>query len=208
MRVKTLWYGVHFTDHQAQGGRMRLRSFVQSFTRLVDAGADEARIFKDGKALLEQLIAHDDWLAPQFEQAHPERYQQYLLHCDPLERFSVLSFVWGPGQSTPVHDHTVWGMVGVLRGAELCEEFAICDGVMGATCQHRLERGQVDLVSPTVGDIHRVSNPLADAVSVSIHVYGANIGTLPRHVFELPSGQSRPFVSGYVNTVVPNLWDV
>ena len=187
---------------------MRLRSFVQSFTRLVDAGAGEARIFKDGKALLQQLISHDDWLAPEFAMPHPERYQQYLLHCDPLERFSVLSFAWGPGQDTPVHDHTVWGMVGVLRGAELCEEFTLANGAMRATCQHRLERGQVDLVSPTVGDIHRVSNALGDAVTVSIHVYGANIGAVQRHVFDLPSGQARPFVSGYVNTVVPKLWDV
>ena len=28
-------------------------------------------------------------------------------------------------QKTPVHDHMVWGMVGVLRGAESCEEFAL-----------------------------------------------------------------------------------
>ena len=40
-------------------------------------------------------------------QPHPQYYQQHLLHCDPLERFSVVSFVWGPGQKTPVHDHTV-----------------------------------------------------------------------------------------------------
>ena len=58
-----------------------------------------------------------------FAEADAGRYRQYLLHCDPLERFSVVSFVWGPGQQTPVHDHTVWGMVGVLRGAEICEEF-------------------------------------------------------------------------------------
>ena len=42
---------------------------------------------------------------------------QYLLYCDPEERFSVVSFVWGPGQSTPTHDPSVWGLIGVLRGA-------------------------------------------------------------------------------------------
>ena len=170
----------------------RLRDFVRSFTRLVDlAGQDEERIFSDGKAQLQALIAHDDWLPAQFAQPNPDRYQQYLLHCDPLERFSVLSFVWGPGQSTPLHDHTVWGMVGVLRGAELCEEFAA---------------GAIDLVSPRIGDIHRVSNARADAVSVSIHVYGANIGTVERHVYDPDSGRPSRFVSGYVNTVTPNLW--
>lgn len=183
----------------------RLRHFVRSFTLL--AGQDEERIFADGKALLAELVAHDDWLPPAFAQPHPERYQQYLLHCDPLERFSVLSFVWGPGHSTPLHDHTVWGMVGVMRGAELCEEFsADPGGALRPAGAHRLARGAIDLVSPRVGDIHRVSNAHADQVSVSIHVYGANIGRIERHVYDEHSGAPARFVSGYVNTVTPNLW--
>ena len=179
----------------------RLRAFVQDFTRLVDAGADEQGIFAAGKPLLADLVAHDDWLPPAFAQPDPVRYQQYLLFCDPRERFSVVSFVWGPGQSTPVHDHTVWGMVGVMRGAETCEEFALAGAglPMAATCSHRLAAGEVDLVSPRVGDIHRVSNALAGEVSVSIHVYGANIGTLARHVYDPATGERRAFVSGYAN---------
>ena len=62
------------------------------------------------------------------------------------------------------------------------------------------------MVSPRIGDIHRVSNAHADQVSVSIHVYGANIGTLVRHTYDPHSGQPSRFVSGYVNTLTPNLW--
>jgi predicted metal-dependent enzyme (double-stranded beta helix superfamily) len=181
----------------------RLKEFIQHFTALIDAGADEERIFSEGRSLLASLIAEDSWLPAEFAQASPERYQQYLLYCDPDARFSVMSFVWGPGQATPLHDHTVWGMVGVLRGAETCEEFT---PTLAASGSHHLARGAIDLVSPRVGDIHRVSNALADQVSVSIHVYGANIGRVERHVFDLASGQSRRFVSGYANTVMPNVW--
>src|SRR5450830_1029213 len=68
----------------------RLRHFVQAFTALVAAvGQDEVRLFDSGRALLASLIAHDDWLPAQFAEADPARYRQYLLHCDPLERFSV-----------------------------------------------------------------------------------------------------------------------
>ena len=70
-----------------------------------------------GGKLLAQLVSHDDWLPDEFAQPNPERYQQFLLYADPDDRFSVVSFVWGPGQATPIHDHTVWGLVGVLRGA-------------------------------------------------------------------------------------------
>ena len=177
----------------------RLQGFIESFTRLVDEGADEKRIFADGAKLLSELIAHDDWLPEKFARPSPERYQQYLLHCDPRQRFCVVSFVWGPGQTTPVHDHTVWGMVGVMRGAETCEEFAFerPGGPLRAKGSHRLPAGAIDFVSPRVGDIHKVSNALSDRPSVSIHVYGADIGTVSRHVYEPGTGVAKVFVSGY-----------
>jgi predicted metal-dependent enzyme (double-stranded beta helix superfamily) len=58
-----------------------------------------------------------------------------------------------------------------------------------------------------VGDIHTVANALADRPSVSIHVYGANIGAVRRHVFDAETGAAKDFVSGYSAATVPNLWD-
>jgi len=188
----------------------RFRGFIQSFTRLVEmGGSDEQKIFVPGKPLLEDLVSNDDWLPSDFSRSDPGRYQQYLLHCDPLERFSVVSFVWGPGQHTPVHDHTVWGIVGVMRGEEICEEYSLNDstGQLIAKEKHHLYQGQVDLVSPRIGDIHRVSNALSDGVSISIHVYGANIGATLRHTYEPESGDVQKFISGYSSPVIPNLWD-
>jgi predicted metal-dependent enzyme (double-stranded beta helix superfamily) len=188
----------------------RLRDFVLGMGELVARhGADEAAVLEQGRKLLGGLIAHDDWLPDAFAQPSPDGYRQYLLHCDPLERFSVVSFVWGPGQRTPVHDHTVWGMVGVLRGRERCEEYG--NPARGAalvkTGEHEVDPGGIDLVSPRLGDVHVVSNALAQRASISIHVYGANIGAVRRHVYDLASGAPREFISGYHNTVVPNLWD-
>lgn len=176
----------------------RLSRFIAGFTRLADAAAhDEARMLDEGRPLLAELVAHDDWLPERFARPDPARYQQYLLHCDRLQRFSVVSFVWGPGQSTPIHDHTVWGMVGVLRGAETCEEFSLHHGALVRGVAHRLAPGAIDLVSPRIGDIHRVSNAFADRVSVSIHVYGADIGRVRRHMFDPATGAASEFVSGY-----------
>ena len=182
----------------------RLRNYVGEMTDLVGSTSDEALLLDSGSQLLENLIIHDDWLPDAFAVPHPETYRQYLLHCDPLERFSVVSFVWGPGQSTPVHDHTVWGLIGIMRGRERCEEFS--DDVRPRG-EHVLERGEIDRVSPTIGDVHRVTNPLEKDVSISIHVYGANIGAVRRHVFDPSSGEASGFISGYSSEVVPNLWD-
>lgn len=189
----------------------RLRDYVQRFTRMLDevGNDDEPRILQAGEPLLAALVAHDDWLPAEYARPGEDSYRQYLLYCDPRERFSVVSFVWGPGQATPVHDHTVWGMIGMMRGAETCEEFdcAALGASLRTGAKHALRPGEIDKVSPRIGDIHRVANALADRPSISIHVYGANIGAVSRHVFAAASGAIQPFVSGYSNASMPNLWD-
>lgn len=185
-----------------------LREAVQALTRLADGQASEAVFLTKGKEILAQLISQDDWLEEDFRKPHPEYYQQYLLYCDPYERFSLQSFVWGPGQSTPVHDHTVWGLVGVLQGAESCMRYRqTVGGLVSEGPAVILERGSVDAVSPTVGDIHKVSNAFSDRTSISIHIYGANIGNTRRHVFDTNTGAQKDFVSGYSSNRLPNLWD-
>jgi predicted metal-dependent enzyme (double-stranded beta helix superfamily) len=178
------------------------QQFIDGLTRVLDAGTDdEPRILEAGSQLLGRLVATDDWLPEQFAQPHPQYYGQYLLHADPQDRFSVVSFVWGPGQKTPVHDHTVWALIGMLRGAEVGERFELQgEGrPMKSLGTDVLEPGHVDRVSPTIGDIHRVSNAFADRVSISIHAYGGNIGRIKRHVYDEQTGTTKDFVSGYTN---------
>ncbi len=186
----------------------RLRNFVTAFAALLDSKPAEAQILHDGGALLQQLVAVDDWLPDAYAQPQPDRYQQYLLHADSGERFSIVSFVWGPGQATPIHDHTVWGLIGMLRGAEFAQAYKpAADGRLQADgIAHKLTPGTVEAVSPSIGDIHKVHNAFADSVSISIHVYGANIGAVQRSVYA-EDGSRKTFISGYSNTHLPNIWD-
>lgn len=187
----------------------RLRAFIGALAELLDGNVREGDILHRGGQLLAQLVSHDDWLPDEYAQPSPDRYQQFLLHADSRQRFSVVSFVWGPGQRTPVHDHRVWGLIGMLRGAEDSQGFKrgpngelTADGAI-----IRLQPGQVEAVSPRVGDIHQVSNAYSDQVSVSIHVYGANIGAVRRAVYDA-DGSEKTFISGYSNSVLPNIWDL
>jgi len=178
----------------------RLKQFIDEVCAAVETGAEEASLLPKVNAAMARLVAQDDWLPVEMTRPHPQYYQQYLLYADPRERFSVVSFVWGPGQKTPVHDHTVWGVIGMLRGAERCAPFKSVDGaIVPAGNETLLEPGHVEMVSPRIGDIHRVSNAYDDRVSISIHAYGANIGKVRRHVFDLQTGAVKEFVSGYAN---------
>ena len=176
-----------------------LAAFIDRLDSIV-AEPDEARALPQITDALKALVAEDNWLPPAYAVPHPEHYAQYLLYRDPAARFSVVSFVWGPGQGTPVHDHTVWGAVGVLRGAERSQRFAISADApprpLGAA--EILHAGDVEPVSPRIGDIHQVANA-GPGVTISIHAYGADIGAVERHIYP-PEGGARRFVSGYANT--------
>lgn len=181
-------------------GAEPLLQFVDRVRALVAARAAEPEILSGVREAMAALVARDDWLAEEYTRPHPQYYQQYLLHADPEDRFSVVSFVWGPGQKTPVHDHTVWGVIGMLRGGERCVPYRAEGGrVVPAGDEVLLRPGDVEVVSPTVGDIHRVANAYDDRVSISIHAYGANIGKVRRHVFDPATGAVKEFVSGYSN---------
>lgn len=179
-----------------------LQTFTDRVSQLLDANhAESVFLPKIGEAMSE-LVGQDNWLDDAFAKPHPEYYQQYLLYAAPDDQFSVVSFVWGPGQSTPVHDHTVWGVIGVLRGAELVASFDEAEDKVSLVeaDESRLDTGDVGFVSPTIGDIHRVKNAYDDQVSISIHAYGSNIGKTSRHVFPPESGV-KEFISGYANNV-------
>ncbi len=95
----------------------------------------------------------------------------------------------------------------MLRGAEISERFAqSANGTLRRLGEGRIDAGQIDPVSPRLGDIHRVSNAHADRVSISIHVYGANIGAVERATYDA-AGTPKRFISGYANDTLPNIWD-
>jgi len=186
----------------------RLLDFIADLTRLTSGTeVSEATVLPLARGRMRELVAVDDWLPDALAQPHPQYYQQYLIYGDPLDRYSLVSFVWGPGQKTPIHNHTVWGVIGMLRGAEYGQRYERVGGELRPHgLEKRLEPGETDVVSPTLGDVHRVRNAYTDRVSISIHLYGGNIGKIGRSVFDPATGEEKPFVSGYSNVLVPNLW--
>ena len=190
----------------------RLRRFIGDMTSLVGGAwqdKDEAATIEVGTKLLRELVSHDDWLPETCAKCPPHGYAQNLLWCDPFERFSVVSFVSAPSACTPVHDHQMWGLVGMLRGSETSQAFER-DAATGALTPGKcttLAPGDVEALLPSAGDIHQVTNALSDCGSLSIHVYGGNIGAARRHTFDPDSGAPSLFVSGYTNQQIPNLWD-
>src|SRR3546814_5299807 len=63
------------------------------------AALSHSEALEEASRHMKVLVASDDWLPDCMAQPHPQHYQQHLLYGDPLDRFSVVSFVWGDRKS-------------------------------------------------------------------------------------------------------------
>ncbi len=116
--------------------------------------------------------------------------------------FGQICVVWLPGQVLPVRDHGTWGVIGVLQNRERETKYLRVDdrsregyAELQAAGTRVLGPGDITEVLPP-DDIHRAGNA-SQAVAISVHVYGADIGSRTRRVFDLERRTAIPFVSGY-----------
>lgn len=124
-----------------------------------------------------------DLLTPEQLAGSPDGYATHLLYGS--DAFSIVAAVFRPGQRTPIHDHVTWCVVGVLQGVEHETIYRLRDDVPEPCRVNDNPNGTVTGFAPP-GDIHRVVNAV-DRVTVSLHVYGADIrvlGSSVRRVYE------------------------
>lgn len=130
---------------------------------------------------LRTLLGGENWLLPEQREGWPDRFRTHVIHVAPDGAFSIVVVVWQPGQTTPIHDHVSWCVVGVYEGEEEEVGYRLYEDDGGQfLVEHDVELarpGQVTTLLPPEEDIHRVTNAGSDK-AISIHVYGADIGRL------------------------------
>ncbi len=183
---------------------VRLESFIEELGVLVDRHPDEHELVELVADRLRAALADGIELPPSVTRPGLERYVMYPLHVDPAGRFSVASAVWNVGQGTPVHGHETWGVVGIHSGIEHELSFAkptaegqplVQDG------EESWHAGQVTVCCTTDDDVHQVDCE-GDVPCVGIHVYGADIGNLPRRSYQPDSGEVSWFTSTWTAPAV------
>jgi predicted metal-dependent enzyme (double-stranded beta helix superfamily) len=124
----------------------------------------------------EQLRAHlpgPDVLTAEQRLGSPDDYCGYTLYVEPDGSFSIVALVWRPGQTTRIHDHVTWCVLGVIQGVEHEELF---DAELNLVGHAENRVGDVSGFAPP-GDIHRVHNS-SGTTAISIHIYGTDINRI------------------------------
>lgn len=178
-----------------------LQEFIDDVALVVDATDDEHEITKRVAERLSALLASGYRLPPEVTRPSDEHHVNYPLHIAAGDGWSVAAVVWNVGQRTPVHGHDTWGVVGIYAGAE--REFryvkptAADEGrPLTPAGEHVFRRGEVTVCCTTDDDVHAVA-AVGDVPTVGIHVYGADIGTIERRMYDPETGAVTTFVSGW-----------
>ena len=180
-----------------------VRSFVEAVRAAIGASASAEEAIERIRPGFADLLADPDWLPMGYQEPAADSGMgggigQWLLYRAGDGSLSLFSLVVPAGARTPVHDHLAWGLVGLYRGAQEEDIFALKDGAMRLTERRALRAGDFYALIPPRDDIHRVRTTSAET-SVSIHLLTNDTGCVWRHAYDPVSGAQRPFRSGYVN---------
>ena len=107
-----------------------------------------------------------------------DHYARREIYRSARHGYSVVAMTWGPGQGTPVHDHSgLWCVEGVWDGQLEITQFELLERD-GENFRFRAAGGMQagpgsagSLIPPH--EYHSIRNASPDAVAVSVHIYKA-----------------------------------
>lgn len=181
----------------------KIQRFIKDLAAIVSQGGTEKEVTAKVAEHLAPILTEPDLLPPEQMVMKDRGYAMYPVHVAEDGSFSIAAMVLDVGQVTPIHDHGTWGVIGIYKGAEHEERFLREEAVpldQPARIQilpsNTVTAGHVHICCTSDKDIHRVRCGTAEPC-VGIHVYGADIGTMKRHSYNLGTGMAKTFVSGW-----------
>jgi predicted metal-dependent enzyme (double-stranded beta helix superfamily) len=180
-----------------------VHAFVTETRSIVEQSLAPAAACELIRPRFAELLAADGWLPERFQEPAPESGMgggigQWLLFRAGDASLSLFSLVVPAGAETPVHDHLAWGLVGLYRGTQDEEIYALRGDELELAERRSLAPGDFYALIPPHDDIHRVRTTSTTA-SVSIHLLTNDTGCVWRHAYDPATSEVRPFRSGYAN---------
>lgn len=186
-------------------GRKALNDLQDTVNATVGAGGDPALFIERLRAPFARFLAQDGWLPEVCKTPVPGKAASYVLLRSKAPEFVLFSMVLPAHESTKIHNHLAWGLIGLAQGRQHEVQYhRVDDGRdpdyadLAESEQRTLELGEITRLLPPQDDIHIITT-LSDVPSISIHLLGNDLGTIPRQLFYPEEHRAETFVSGYDN---------
>ncbi len=152
--------------------------FIAAIDAAVTAGDEHAVTAALRNCLCGLIRDHDVQLPTCVHDPIVDHYARRELYRSPQHGYSVVAMTWGPGQGTPLHDHSgLWCVEGVWDGEleivqyEMLEQDGERFRFRAAGGMHAGPGSAGSLIPPH--EYHTIRNTSADALAVSLHIYKA-----------------------------------
>ena len=89
------------------------QEFIRDVEGVVRGYSSESEILLHLKPFLEKLVSSPASVPAKALAPRKDRFAMNLIKMPKDEAYSVIGGVWHPGQTTPIHDHLTWALVGV-----------------------------------------------------------------------------------------------
>ena len=145
------------------------------------AAGDQHAVTASLRTALCQLIRDADVRLPDcVHESIVDHYARRELYRSADHGYSVVAMTWGPGQGTPLHDHSgLWCVEGVWHGELEITQYELLEQA-GERYRFRAAGGMLagpgsagSLIPPH--EYHTIRNASADSVAVSLHIYQAEM---------------------------------
>ena len=155
--------------------------FIAQVDKALAAG-DKHAVTASLRTALCQLIRDADVQLPDcVHEPIVDHYARRELYRSAQHGYSVVAMTWGPGQGTPLHDHSgLWCVEGVWHGELEITQYELLEQV-GDRARFRAAGGMIagtgsagSLIPPH--EYHTIRNSSPETVAVSLHIYQAPMG--------------------------------
>ena len=90
-----------------------MRSLAMELEKTIRVSNSEGEVLRRAKPLLAQLLASPRSIPEEAFKSREDRFAMNLIYMPEDKSFSINGAVWLPGQTTPIHDHLTWALVGI-----------------------------------------------------------------------------------------------
>lgn len=153
-------------------------------------------------AVMKEAVQQPDAIARALEDAQPGGAQAgALIHQS--DDLTIVHVVAAPGFVSPVHDHTIWAVVGQYKGQEDNTFYEERNGQLVEVGAQSICAG--DVVPLTEKTIHAIRNPHTEEPCMALHVYGGDLIGSDRSFWEPDTATKKSAKTGAMQAAIERL---